>query len=177
VKPHRDVTAGIIRRAGRILITKRPEGRHLAGLWEFPGGKREAGETLASCLEREILEELGMKVRAERLRFTVFHEYETKEITLHVFDCEDLGMEPAAMDGQEIRWVPPERLSAYPFPPPDLEIIRALAGEGEPSAHPEMKIGHESVSRSELSNFSLVQGNQGIARRRTKVRRTNNPAD
>ena len=131
MKPHVDVTAGLIRRNGRILITQRPPGSHLAGLWEFPGGKREAGEGLEDCLEREIFEELGMKVRAKRVRFTVFHEYEDRKITLHVFECKDLGDEPTAREGQALRWVPPEGLSALPFPPPDLEIIRALAGEGQ----------------------------------------------
>ena len=64
-KPHFHVTAGVVWKNGRVLIAKRPEGGHLEGYWEFPGGKQEKGESLKGCLEREIEEELGLKVRAE----------------------------------------------------------------------------------------------------------------
>ncbi|MBN2125160.1 MAG: (deoxy)nucleoside triphosphate pyrophosphohydrolase [Deltaproteobacteria bacterium] len=131
MKPHFDVTAGLIRREGKVLITKRPRGSHLAGLWELPGGKREEGEGLRGCLEREIREELGMGVRAERRLFTVPYEYETKRITLHIFDCVDLGDAPVALEGQEMKWVPPEELPSYSFPPPDLKVIRTLAREAK----------------------------------------------
>ncbi|MBW2029583.1 MAG: 8-oxo-dGTP diphosphatase MutT [Deltaproteobacteria bacterium] len=124
--PHYDVTAGIIWRNGRVLITRRPKGTHLAGLWEFPGGKQEEGETLSACLEREIKEELGMRVKAGRLLFSVGHEYDTKAITLHVFQCTELEGEPKAMEGQEARWVHPRELPNLGFPPPDKTIIEFL---------------------------------------------------
>jgi len=120
------VTAGLIRLDGRLLITKRPKGTHLEGFWEFPGGKQEEGESLKECLEREIEEELGMKVRAERLLFSADHEYENRIISLHLFECSHLRGLPEPFEGQEARWVQPEYLTKYRFPPPDLEFIELL---------------------------------------------------
>jgi 8-oxo-dGTP diphosphatase len=125
-KRHMDVTAGIISRDGYILIARRPAGYHLAGLWEFPGGKLEEGETLFECLEREIKEELDIDVRAQRLFMTVRHEYEKKIVSLHVFECAYLRGDPKGMDGQEIRWVRPSELKGYEFPPPDKVVIELL---------------------------------------------------
>jgi mutator protein MutT len=125
-KKHINVTAGLIRKDERLLITKRPAGSHLAGMWEFPGGKQEADESLESCLEREIKEELDIDVRAEKLLFTVPHEYESKQISLHLFECTYLEGSPKALMGQEIRWIEPEELSKYRFPPPDTKIIKSL---------------------------------------------------
>jgi mutator protein MutT len=136
-KPHYHVTAGLIWQNGRVLITKRPEGSHLAGLWEFPGGKQEARETLRECLEREMREELGIGVRAGRHLVTVEHEYETKFITLHFFLCTGMEGRPVTLEGQEARWVRPEELTRYAFPPPDREIIESLTprGIGEKGNH------------------------------------------
>jgi len=132
LKPHFHVTAGIIRRDGRLLITRRRKGSHLGGMWEFPGGKQEPNETLAACLVREIREELGVTVRAgERIR-VVEHEYEEKRVTLHFFLCE--LVEPAdarGLEGQEVRWVGPSELSAFRFPPPDTSVIEHLQAKGE----------------------------------------------
>lgn len=125
-KPHYHVAAGLIRKDGRILISKRPQGRHLAGYWEFPGGKQEKEETLEKCLEREIREELGVRVRAGDLLFSIEHEYENKTITLHLFRCMQLQGQPQAMECQETRWVSPRDLDSYTFPPPDLKIIDFL---------------------------------------------------
>jgi mutator protein MutT len=125
-KPHLNVAAGLIRHEGKLLITRRPEGSHLAGMWEFPGGKQEGNESLAECLKREIKEELGLDVRAEKPLITVQHEYNTKIITLHLFPCSQVKGTPRALDGQEIRWVVPEDLEKHPFPPPDLKIIKFL---------------------------------------------------
>lgn len=125
-KPHYQVTAGIISRSSRVLITKRPEGTHLAGFWEFPGGKQEPYETLDECLVRELKEELGITVQTDRHLLTVEHEYEDKVITLHVFCCRDMKGRPLTLEGQEFRWVHPEDLSKYTFPPPDKAVIEAL---------------------------------------------------
>ena len=108
------------------MITRRPAGRHLAGFWEFPGGKQEGNESLEGCLEREIKEELGIEIRAESRFLSVPYEYETKRITLHVFQCTDLKGQPAALEGQETQWVLPKDLSRYDFPPPDFEVINAI---------------------------------------------------
>ena len=125
-KPHIHVTAGLIWQDGKLLITKRPEGSHLAGLWEFPGGKREDGESLEECLEREISEELGMDIKAGRLLISLNHEYESKEVTLHLFNCQSLKGIPQAIECEEFRWVSHEELKNYTFPPPDKKIIELL---------------------------------------------------
>ena len=129
-KPHIHVTAGIIRRDGRVLITRRPEGRHLGGLWEFPGGKQEENETLEQCLVREIREELGVDVRPGKRLMEVDHEYEEKRVTLHFYACAPLSKrEPCGLEGQETRWVRPKTLSRFSFPPPDARMIRRLQNE------------------------------------------------
>ena len=130
-KPHFHVTAGLIWQDGRLLITKRPEGSHLAGFWEFPGGKQESDETLKRCLRREIKEELGLDIRANELLLTVQHEYETKLITLHIFDCTSLKGTPQALERQDMKWVDPNDLQQYTFPPPDQKIIEFITLHGK----------------------------------------------
>jgi mutator protein MutT len=125
-KPHFQVTAGLLWREGRVLITKRPEGKHLAGFWEFPGGKQERGETLETCLEREMKEELGIEVRVGKHLYTVHHEYEDRKVSLHLFSCTHLEGDLKPLDFQEIEWVSHEDLSHYRFPSPDLELLRWL---------------------------------------------------
>ncbi len=125
-KPHFHVTAGLVWDNGRVLIAKRPKGSHLEGLWELPGGKKEGDEGLAECMEREMAEELGLRVRAEEALLTVEHEYPTKTITLHVFNCTSLRGEARALQCQEVRWVDPKDLARFAFPPPDRKVIEAL---------------------------------------------------
>jgi len=125
-KPHINVAAAIISKDGYILITKRLPGYHLAGLWEFPGGKQEPNESLEECLKREIKEELDIEIDVGSLFKTVRHEYEKKIVSLHVFECSFISGEPKAIECQEFKWVKPETLSQYEFPPPDLEIIELL---------------------------------------------------
>ena len=120
------VTAAVICLDGKILITERPEGTHLEGLWEFPGGKKEEAETLEECIVREIKEELGVYIKPEKLLLTVNHEYETKIVELYVFECNLIEGTPAPLEGQDMRWLEPDELSAYTFPPPDLKIIDFL---------------------------------------------------
>jgi mutator protein MutT len=122
-KPHFHVTAGLVWKDGKLLITRRPEGSHLAGYWEFPGGKQEPGESLEACLEREIQEELGMEVKAVKHLLQIDHDYETKSITLHLFQCDWLSGDPAPIGCDEIRWVRPEDLGSYKLPPPDLQLL------------------------------------------------------
>lgn len=125
-KRHIHVTAGLIWKDGRLLIARRPKGSHLAGFWEFPGGKKETCEGLKACMEREIKEELGMDIRADRLLLTVQHEYEVKLVSLHIFGCTCLKGTPQPLEGQEIRWVDPNDLDQYAFPPPDQKVIESL---------------------------------------------------
>lgn len=125
-KPHFHVAAGVIFKNKKILIAKRLKGSHLEGLWEFPGGKQEKGESLKDCLVREIKEELGLKIKAHQLLLTVKHEYSAKAISLHVFSCSPVAGKPHALKCQEIRWVHPDELHGFKFPPPDKQIIEAI---------------------------------------------------
>jgi 8-oxo-dGTP diphosphatase len=121
-----DVVAGIIRKEGQILITKRPENVHLAGLWEFPGGKVESGESLESALQREIQEEIGLEIRLDSEFFTIDHDYPTKSVRLHFFNCTVLAGEAKPLDVADLRWVKPADLGNYEFPPADNELISKL---------------------------------------------------
>ncbi|MBN1850605.1 MAG: (deoxy)nucleoside triphosphate pyrophosphohydrolase [Deltaproteobacteria bacterium] len=125
-KPRVHVTAGVIRRDGQILITRRPKGIHLSGFWEFPGGKQEPGEDLIECLVREIKEELDIDIKIQKALLTAHHKYDTKEVTIHFFDCTILKGDPNPLEGQEMRWVTPGDLLNYTFPPPDRKMIDFL---------------------------------------------------
>jgi 8-oxo-dGTP diphosphatase len=121
------VTAAVVQRGGRYLVTRRLRGTHLEGMWEFPGGKCEAGETHVACLEREIREELGCAAQVGERLLAVAHDYSERSVELHFFRCEMTG-DPAPLLGQEIRWVSGDELRALDFPPADAELIRLLAG-------------------------------------------------
>ena len=121
-----DVVAAIIRRGGQILITQRFDHVHLPGLWEFPGGKVEAGESLQAALEREIMEELGVKIRVHDEFFTVEHDYPTKSVRLHFFNCSIIEGEPQLIEVPDMRWVHPQDLGQFDFPPADAELIARL---------------------------------------------------
>ena len=124
--PHIVVTAAVVERHGRFLLTRRLRGTHLEGSWEFPGGKCDPGEAHAACLEREILEELDTPVRVGREVFSVTHAYPERVVELHFFECELTG-DPRPMLGQEMRWVARAELPALEFPPADAELIRILS--------------------------------------------------
>ena len=119
------VTAAVIERGGALLITRRQAGVHLEGYWEFPGGKCNAGETLAVCLARELREELDVDARVGEEVFTTTHAYPERQVELHFFRCELRG-EPRPQQGQEMRWVRRDELHALEFPPADEELIRVL---------------------------------------------------
>ena len=124
-----DVVAAVIRRDGRILITQRLDNVHLARLWEFPGGKVEAGESFEVALSREISEELGVKIRVKEEFFTTEHDYPGKSVRIHFFSCTLDEGEPAALDVADLRWVSPAELSQFEFPPADAELIALLERE------------------------------------------------
>jgi 8-oxo-dGTP diphosphatase len=125
-KPHFHVAAGLIRRDGKILITRRPKGSHLEGFWEFPGGKREEGETLEECLQRELREELGITVRAERFLACVEHEYDERSISLHLFECSPPLEEPQPLGCASLKWVHLQDLPKYRMPPADRKLLALL---------------------------------------------------
>jgi 8-oxo-dGTP diphosphatase len=124
------VTAAVVRRGGAYLVTRRLKGTHLEGLWEFPGGKCEPGESSVECLVRELREELGCGASIGPELLSTSHDYGDRTIQLHFFRCELEG-EPQPLLGQEIRWVPRAELRALDFPPADDELIRLLAEETE----------------------------------------------
>ena len=127
--PRLVVTAAIVERDGRFLVTRRPRGVHLEGLWEFPGGKCEPGESHPDCLRREIEEELGIPIAVNTEIFTVSHTYNDRIVELHFFAC-DISDEPRPLIGQEIRWVPGDGLLELDFPPADAELIELLRKSG-----------------------------------------------
>jgi mutator protein MutT len=111
---------------GRYLITQRPKGSHLAGLWEFPGGKREADESLEEALRRELAEELSARFAVGQRIETVRWEYPERTIVIHFYRCrlESGTIEPR--EDQAMAWVAPERLSDFDFPPADRDLIARL---------------------------------------------------
>ena len=119
------VTAAVVERDGRFLVTRRQKGVHLEGCWEFPGGKCDRGESLAACLDRELREELGVGATVGKELFSVMHNYPDRSVELHFFQCE-LDGKPLPQIGQEMRWVRREELSTLEFPPADEELIRRL---------------------------------------------------
>ena len=121
------VTAAVIEEGGRFLVTRRPKGVHLEGLWEFPGGKCDEGESLSDCLRRELVEELGAEAIIGTEIFSVTHEYSERTVTLHFFAC-SLAGEPRPLLGQELRWVQRGELRSLRFPPADDELIALLEG-------------------------------------------------
>jgi 8-oxo-dGTP diphosphatase len=119
------VAAAVIYHDGRYLITRRKPGTHLEGLWEFPGGKREPGETLEDCLRREIREELGVTISEPVLFQVVRHDYPEKSVELHFFRC-TIQSDSVLLEGTDLRWVTSEELSLFAFPEADHALVGAL---------------------------------------------------
>nr|MBI3614393.1 (deoxy)nucleoside triphosphate pyrophosphohydrolase [Nitrospirota bacterium] len=111
---------------GRYLIARRKSDVHLGGLWEFPGGKREAEESLEDCLCRELREELGIEVTQPVFHRVLRHEYPEKSVELHFFRCSVRSGQARALDCEELRWVAPEELSRFEFPAADRALIEEL---------------------------------------------------
>jgi A/G-specific adenine glycosylase len=124
--PHYPVTAAVILNRGRILITRRPEKGLLGGLWEFPGGKQEPGESLPECLKREIREELGIEIEVGKAFIKVSHAYSHFRITLHCFFCRKIKGRITPLGVADYRWVTLKELKAYPFPRADQRVIEYL---------------------------------------------------
>ena len=125
-----EVAAALIQDAeGRYLITQRRQGSHLEGLWEFPGGKRDAGEELVACLERELIEELGARFTVGDKVDTIRWDYPDRTIVLHFYRCRLASGTIEPQESQAMAWVAPSDLSRYDFPPADRELIVRLATE------------------------------------------------
>ena len=125
--PHYDVTAGIIwNDVGEMLIAQRPLDGLLGGLWEFPGGKREPGESLVDCLKRELREELAIEVEVGDLFTVVQHAFTHFKITLHAFTCHHVEGEPQNIGVRDWAWVTADELDQYTFGKADRQVIRAM---------------------------------------------------
>lgn len=125
--PHKIIGVGVIwNQQKQILIDKRTAQGLLGGLWEFPGGKLEAGETLEDCIKREIQEELAIEIEVEDHLITIEHAYTHFKVTLNVYNCRYLSGEPQPLECDEIRWVTLEEIDQFPFPTANQKIIAAL---------------------------------------------------
>ena len=138
--PHYDVVAGVIfREDGRFLIARRPLDKLLGGLWEFPGGKQEKGESLEEALVREIDEELGVEIRPSHLLLAIKHAYTHFRITLHTFQATYVAGEPQHLGVIDHAWVSLAELEHFPFAQTDRQIIDHLT---------ELSLGAQSIQKS-----------------------------
>ncbi|MFN3410155.1 MAG: 8-oxo-dGTP diphosphatase MutT [Limisphaerales bacterium] len=124
-----EVAAGLLFRDGQLLITQRHADAHLGGLWEFPGGKREPGETFPECLRRELREELGCEVTVGERLDTIRHDYPDKSVLLEFFACRLKEGEPRPLGCAALRWVTREELAQFPFPAADARLLERVRGD------------------------------------------------
>jgi mutator protein MutT len=121
-----EVSAALIFRDGQLLITQRHAKSHLGGLWEFPGGKLEAGETYEQSLVREIREELGVEIAVGELFEEVVHAYPEKSVRLKFFICRLVSGEPQPLDCAAVKWLKLTELAEFEFPAADLRLLEKL---------------------------------------------------
>lgn len=121
------VAAAIIRHKDKILICKRGSGGNCEHLWEFPGGKQEANESLTECIERECREELGITIRINGIFDKTIYKYPDREIAFTFFNAEITEGEPKPTIHEEIRWITAKELSGFEFCPADVEIVKKLS--------------------------------------------------
>jgi 8-oxo-dGTP diphosphatase len=124
------VAAAIIWQKDMILLARRKPESHLGGLWEFPGGKKELGETLEDCLRREVQEELGVEISEPQPFHVLRHQYPEKEVLLYFFTCSIIHGVPQALECPEIVWVHKHELISYEFPPADIPVLHKIIQAG-----------------------------------------------
>ena len=117
----------VIERRGRYLICQRRHDDSLGGYWEFPGGKRETGETWETCLRRELREELGVAVRAIRVYGRMRYRYPDGIVSFRIFRCAIARGRPRPLDAQALRWISLARLGRYRFPPANRPLVKRLS--------------------------------------------------
>jgi 8-oxo-dGTP diphosphatase len=122
-----EVAAAVIRHGTRYLVTQRGPAQHLAGLWEFPGGKREPGESIEACLARELNEELGVRIRVGERLALVPWAYPDRCVLLHFYRCRLASARITSRESQPYRWVTRRELAALPMPPADATLVAALS--------------------------------------------------
>jgi mutator protein MutT len=130
--PTIEVSAALIFRDGKLLITRRQADAHLGGLWEFPGGKLEPGETFEQCLVREIREELGIQISVGALFEEITHDYPEKSVRLKFFICELLSGEPQARGCAAFNWIGRQELGGFEFPAADARLLEKLSAYNFP---------------------------------------------
>lgn len=133
-----DVVCAIIEREGLFLVAKRPEGKALASLWEFPGGKVNRNETEEAALQRELHEELGVTVKIIQRLTPRFHSYRDFSLTLIPYRCRLHEGEPRPLEHEALRWIAPREIDLYNFPDADLPVLQeylALCGNPESTGH------------------------------------------
>jgi mutator protein MutT len=126
-----DVAAALVFRAGKLLITQRYADAHLGGLWEFPGGKREPNESFEACLQRELLEELGISVTVGELLESLTHAYPEKAVHLKFYRCRWKEHEPQTLGCSAFKWVTAGELKDYVFPAADARLLGQLKANTE----------------------------------------------
>ena len=168
-----EVAAGVIRddAQGRILVAKRPEGVHQGGLWEFPGGKLEAGETVSEALKRELWEEIGISVHTSTPLITLEHAYPDRTVRLHVREVREYSGEPQGLEGQPVLWVTPDELDDYAFPAANYPIKTAVQ---LPDRYPILNLDDHSVET--LEGLLQTWARQGIELIRFRTRVAQNAA-
>jgi 8-oxo-dGTP diphosphatase len=141
------VAAAILDGSGRVLIAERPAGRHMAGRWEFPGGKVAPGESEEAALARELAEELGIEVTGARAMMRLQHRYPDRAVELSMWVVESYRGEPRALDGQRLKWVPRAQLGGEDILEADRPFVAALVQWPSPSQNPD-RTPHGSEERS-----------------------------
>lgn len=126
------VAAAVIWREGRVLLTQRPSGTHLSGLWELPGGKVEPGEGPEQALVRECREECAIEVEVVDVLEVAFHRYEKKDVLLLFYECRLVAGDVQHLGVAGHVWCAPEELGRYELPPPDARLVRKLQALGGP---------------------------------------------
>jgi len=124
-----DVAAALVFRGGKVLVTQRYPEAHLGGLWEFPGGKREADETFEGCLVRELDEELGIRISVGELIESLTHVYPEKAVHLRFYRCRLMVGEPQPFGCSALKWIAPNELGQFEFPAADARLLDRLRND------------------------------------------------
>ena len=128
---HKQIGVAVINnKQGKILIDRRKETGEMGGLWEFPGGKIEVGETIEECIKREVKEELDIEIIVGDRLTTITHAYKTINVTLYVHDCQHLSGTPQPLECEEIHWVEPAQMNQYQFPQANTQIVKLIQQRG-----------------------------------------------
>jgi mutator protein MutT len=148
---HFDVAVAIVFHDLKVLITRRKPGGVLGGYWEFPGGKREPGESLEDCVRRELFEELAMRVQPVMSFAPIHHTYSDRQVTLHAFLCTHESGEPQTLACEELRWIDPSQLRSIEFPEANHslvdELINSLPNSSRLASRPNPPLAPQKTRR------------------------------